>query len=320
MAETQTVMAVDIGTNSVKMTIARRGADGRPEVLADRTEITRLGKKVDADGRLLDEAVERTLAALKNFAEEATSFDTGRIAAVGTSALRDAANGPEFVTRAEEILGGKVEIIAGEREAELIYQAASRDPDLPLPKDAETLLATMDIGGGSTEVVLGRGGKVLFRDSLQLGAVRVTERALPSDPPTEPEITAATQLVDEILTKVPLPEPSGQATIVVGSGGTAANLASMERCAGLPEGSPRPSLEELHAAKVTLAQIDARIRDLAARLLAERRITPGLEPDRADVIIAGAIIQAQALRRLGAQEVIVSLRGLRYGLLYEMLG
>ncbi|MBC8101821.1 MAG: Ppx/GppA family phosphatase [Cytophagales bacterium] len=317
---TSVVAAVDIGTNSVKMTVAVGGAGERPRVLADRTATTRLGKKVDADGRLTDEAVARTLAALDGFAREARALGATRIDAVGTSALRDAANGMEFVARAAALLGGRVEVISGDREAALIYAAARHDRDLPRPPDDTTPLATMDIGGGSTEIVLGSGDLVTFRDSLQLGAVRLTERALPSDPPTTEERAAAAALADEILAAVPAPTYDGGGVIVVGSGGTAANLAAMELSVHRPADAPPLTLEDVHATRLTVEQIEAWIADLAAKPLAQRRETPGLEPDRADVIIAGAIIQARALRHLHASAVIVSLRGLRYGLLYEMLG
>jgi exopolyphosphatase/guanosine-5'-triphosphate,3'-diphosphate pyrophosphatase len=306
--------AVDIGTNSVKLTVGRRGEDGSLSILLDTTAITRLGKGVDEAGRLDPEAVRRTLDALAGFGAEAKALGATRIAAVGTSALRDAADGREFIAEASNRLGGPVEVISGEREAELIYNAARRDPEIARQTRGAAALAVMDIGGGSTEVVLGRGDAVRFRDSLQLGAVRLTERTLHSDPPTEAERGAAVALADEALAAVPAPEGG---VVAVGSGGTIANLAAMERMAADP--ARRPTPDDLHGTRLTLDQIEARIRALAALTLAERRQTPGLEPDRADVIIAGAIIQARALRRLGADGVIASARGLRYGLLYELL-
>ncbi len=318
VTEAITVAAVDIGTNSVKMTVATGSALSPLRILADRTVITRLGKKVDADGRLTDEAIERTLTALGDFAREAQSLGATRLEAVGTSALRDAANGKEFVARAEATLGGNVEVISGDREAALIYTAARRDRDLPLPTDPNTTLATTDIGGGSTEVVLGRGEAVLYRESLQLGAVRLTERALSTDPPTAMELDHAAAIADDILSAVPAASLS-ERIILVASGGTAANLAAMELSIGRAADAPPLTLEDVHATRLTIAQIEARIADLAAKPLSERRNTPGLEADRADVIVAGAIIQARALRHLGTDTMIVSLRGLRYGLLYEML-
>lgn len=308
---TAVVAAVDIGTNSVKMTVGEKDSSGTLRVLEDVTKITRLGKGVDAGGSLAPEAVEKTLTALAWFGDLARKHGVGKVAAVGTSALRDAANGAEFVHEAERRVGGPVEVISGDREAQLIYLAARRDPDLSRTVPADALLATTDIGGGSTEVVLGQGDAVRYRDSLQLGAVRLTERALPSDPPTEQEIAHASELADEALAAVPVPPEGEGAVILVASGGTAANLAGMERGGFAPD---------LHAMRLTCAQIKARIASLAAVPLAERRKTPGLEPDRADVILAGAIIQARVLHRLGGDALFVSLRGLRYGLLYELLG
>ncbi|MES2459215.1 MAG: Ppx/GppA phosphatase family protein [Armatimonadota bacterium] len=319
VSDAATVAAIDIGTNSVKMTVATGGLGAPLHVLADVTSITRLGKKVDAEGRLTTEAVNRTLAALDGFAHEARSLGATRITAVGTSALRDAANGKEFVQRAEALLGGKVEVITGDREATLIYTAARHDRDLPLPESSDITLATTDIGGGSTEVVLGRGDTVTFRTSLQLGAVRLTERAMLSDPPTPAELAQAIAIADDALAVVPV-TPAREAVFMVGSGGTAANLAAMKLSVGRPTGSPALTLEEVHATRLTLEEIEERIESLAAVPVFERRAVPGLEPDRADVIVAGAIIQARALRHLDASTMIVSLRGLRYGLLYEMLG
>lgn len=308
-----------MGTNSVKLTVGGPGEDGRMRVLHDRTKITRLGKNVDAAGRLDPEAVRRTLDALAEFAEEARNLGARRIAAVGTSALRDAADGAQFVAEAEKALGGTVEVITGEREADLIYAAVLRDPDLNLRArfiDAEdaTLIA-MDIGGGSTEIVIGQGETVLFRDSVQMGAVRLTERALPSDPPTASEIERAIGIADEAVARIPAPTDfvDNPLIMVVGSGGTISNLAAMEK--RQPDFRP----DALHGMTLSRSQIEERIEMLAKRTVAERREIPGLEPDRADVILAGAILQARALYRFNASSVTVSTRGLRYGLLYELL-
>jgi exopolyphosphatase/guanosine-5'-triphosphate,3'-diphosphate pyrophosphatase len=311
--KTEIAAAVDIGTNSVKITVGRREADGRVTVLLDQTSITRLGKGVDKTGRLDDEAMHRTLTALASFGQDARNLAAQTIAAVGTSALRDAANGPAFVRQAAGDLGGTVEVIAGEREASLVYASARHDADLHLPADAT--LVTIDIGGGSTEIVIGRGDDITFRDSLQLGAVRVTERTLPTDPPTADERNAAVKMIDDALGHVPTPEGT---VLVVASGGTAANLAAMEIMAAPRETKVTP--DTLHGTRLTLAQVEARIDSLAALPLTERKKTPGLEPDRADVIIAGMLVQARALHRFGVETLVVSARGLRFGLLYELLG
>ena len=314
-----TAAAIDIGTNSVKLTVGRYNGD-RLEIVTDTTRITRLGKGVDAGGRLDSAAIDRTLDALHEFIQLAQAGGATRIAVIGTSALRDAANGAEFVDAARVALlpaHGTIEIIAGEREAALIYTAARRDPDLRRLTGGALAVAVTDVGGGSTEVVIGAGEAVQFAGSLQLGAVRLTERAgMVSDPPTDGELIAATAIARELLHAAPA--STGGGVVVVGSGGTAANLAAMQWREENPE-TPL-TIDTLHGMTLTRAQITDRIARLAALPLAARRNTPGLEPDRADVIVAGAIIQAEALARLGADSLLVSLRGLRYGLLYELLG
>jgi exopolyphosphatase / guanosine-5'-triphosphate,3'-diphosphate pyrophosphatase len=271
---------------------------------------------VDAQGRLDLGAVERTLDALRDFRRLADEAGVRTVAAVGTSALRDAANGPEFVSKATNLLGGTVEVISGDREAELTYLAARRDPLIAarLAESASETVATMDSGGGSTEFVIGQGDHIVYRESLQIGAVRLTERAGFSDPPTREELDRAVVYADDALASVPTSEDG---LILVASGGTVANLAGME----VAEADPRTPVtaDTLHGTILTLAQVESRLQRLASVPLAERRQTPGLEPDRADVIVAGAIIQARALRHLGVDEVIASARGLRFGLLYSLL-
>lgn len=312
----KTVAAVDIGTNSVKLVIARRAEEGGLDVLLDTTTITRLGKGVDAQGCLDPRAVERTLDALRDFARLAQEADVETIAAVGTSALRDAANGPDFVHQATALLGGTVEVISGDREAQLIYLAARKDPLISsrLAESGSESVATMDSGGGSTEFVIGQGNHILYRESLQLGAVRLTERAGFSDPPTTEELDRATVYADDILSAVPNSEDG---LILVASGGTIANLAAMELAES--DSGAVVTADSLHGTVLNLTQIEARAHRLASVPLAERRQTPGLEPDRADVIVAGAIILARTLRHLDVTETIASARGLRYGLLYSLL-
>jgi exopolyphosphatase/guanosine-5'-triphosphate,3'-diphosphate pyrophosphatase len=314
MAQTRIAAAIDIGTNSVKITIGRLAPHDRLEVLADRTTITRLGKGVDAAGRLTEEAMQATLAVLASYAQEARNWGAHKIAAVGTSALRDAANGADFVRRAERDLEATVNIITGDREAALIYLAARHDPDLSALAAAAETLVTTDIGGGSTEVVVGSGEEVSFRKSLQIGAVRLTERCLPSDPPAAEELNAARQAAHTEMTALPPPQTGA---LVVASGGTAANLAAMALRATDP--GAVLSVETLHGVRLSRESIETRIVQLSRLPLRARRETPGLEPARADVIIGGAIIQAAALERLGAKGLIVSSRGLRFGLLYELL-
>lgn len=317
MTNYKTVAAVDIGTNSVKMTVAQRSAEGALNILFDGTTITRLGKGVDSSGRITDEAAERTLSALAEFGERARSLGAQTVAAVGTSALRDATNGAEIVAEAERRLGGTVEIIVGEREAELTYRAARNDADIARATGAmmAALFATSDIGGGSTEIVQGVDADIIYAESIQIGAVRLSERAGLGDPITGESFQTALLLANAALADVPTP-PAALAPVLVASGGTAANLAAMEIAA---RGEP-VTFDAVHASRLTREQIESRTVLLASLPLAERRNVPGLEPDRADVIVAGAIIQARVMARLGVDSLFVSLRGLRYGLLYELTG
>jgi exopolyphosphatase/guanosine-5'-triphosphate,3'-diphosphate pyrophosphatase len=301
--------AVDIGTNSVKLIVGRRGDDGAVRVLLDTATITRLGKGVATTGRLDSGAVQRTLDTLAGFAAQARAQGATRFVAVGTSALRDAGeSGAQFLIDARTALGGPVEVISGEREARLTYLAARRDPDLNLPPDGP--LATSDIGGGSTELVLGIGDEVHQAESLQLGAVRLTERVAPRDPWTDDDLVHAASLADAALSAFTASET---VYALVASGGTAANLA------GVLRGRRITSADQVHGQGIDAAERDAALRRLAALPLSERRTVPGLEPDRADVIVAGLVIQAAVCRRLGVDRLTVSARGLRYGLLIELL-
>lgn len=307
------VAAVDIGTNSVKMVMGWQN-QGQIEIMDVPPIVTRLGQGVDTAGRLDERAIERTLQALNTFAIQARNAGVTVIKAVGTSALRDASNGSEFVSKAENILGGTVEIISGDREARLVYGTARQEATTMAP-DASTIVTT-DVGGGSTEIVIGLSENILYCQSLQLGAVRLTERVLTSDSPTEKEVTTAMDIVDEALRDIP--QISGDIAIIA-SGGTVANLGAMHIAEQSPAFSRQDTFRVLHGLSLTNQEIVARIHRLRVLTLSERRTVLGLEPDRADVIIAGAIIQARILHHLKVGTLFVSVRGLRYGLLYEML-
>jgi exopolyphosphatase / guanosine-5'-triphosphate,3'-diphosphate pyrophosphatase len=307
------VAAIDIGTNSVKMVVGEENG----HILFDGSKITRLGKGIAAqDGNLLPDAVALTLSALAEFGERARLLGAAKIHAIGTSALRDAGEKAQaqFITQVNALFGNTedvtVEIISGDQEAYLTYVSARKDPDLAIPNDA--LLATTDGGGGSTEVVMGDNSGIIFQHSLQIGAVRLTEQALYSNPPTDCELSDAEELAG-LRTEV-IPLPSHPVTMVA-SGGTAANLAAMH----LAENGNEANVNTIHGVTLTKEAIIERGKALAALPWADRRETPGLEPARADVIVAGILIQVALMERLRADSLTVSARGLRYGLLYEML-
>lgn len=298
------VAAIDIGTNSVLMLVAEVAGDELRAVV-DEATITRLGQGVGATGTLAPEAVERTLGCLSRYAGTLKRLGASDVIAVATSAMRDASNGNAFLDRAEAILGTRPEVIAGEREAELTFRGA-----LSGLRPADRV-AVFDVGGGSTEVIVGRAdGAIEAAASVDVGAVRLTERHVVADPPGSAALSAIRRDAEAALATAPridgLP--------LVGVAGTVTTLAAM--VAGV---TPYRG-EAVHGARLALTTIEAAAARLGALPLAERRSLPGLDPGRADVIVAGAIIVAAACRAAGAEALVVSDRGVRWGLASELAG
>lgn len=302
------VACVDIGTNSVLLLVAERSEGGGVVPVVDRATITRLGEGVDASGELAPAARERTLRCLQGYAEEARRLGASRVLAVGTSALRDARGGADFVREAAVLLGEAPRVISGDEEARLTFRGALAGLSLP-PGPA----AVVDIGGGSTEIIFGTSdaaGLSLERAvSLDIGSVRLTERYLPSDPPTADEILALQAEVDRQLATL-APHPG---VTLVAVAGTATTLAAVAREIVPYDGA------RVHGLSLEAAEIDALALRLAALPVAARRALPGLEPKRADVIAAGALLLARVLRWGGWSRLTVSDRGVRWGLALDGL-
>jgi exopolyphosphatase/guanosine-5'-triphosphate,3'-diphosphate pyrophosphatase len=298
------VAAIDVGTNTALLLVARVGADGKIETLAERAEITRLGRGIGGDGALGAEGIARTLEALRGYAEIARGHGA-KIAAVGTEALRRAPNAAAFLGPAAEILGAPIEVIDGAREAALTFRAvAAAFPDA-LAGD----LVVLDIGGGSTEIVIASGGVVRFKVSLPLGSVRFTEKFIRHDPPQADEIAAVREAVDHAIAAVPFP-PAG--ATLVGVAGTVTSLAAMAESLASYD-PPR-----VHGYRLSRGSLADQIARLAGATQAERERMVGLDPRRADVILAGALILDGLATAAGAAEVRVSDRGIRWGLLHEL--
>jgi exopolyphosphatase/guanosine-5'-triphosphate,3'-diphosphate pyrophosphatase len=273
-------------------------------VLEDRAEITRLGRGIGHNGALDGDAIARTLAVLREFAAAARQHQA-RIAAIGTEALRRAPNAAAFLDPAAEILGTQIEVIDGEREAALTFRAVVASfPDLQTGP-----LAVVDIGGGSTEIVLASGGQASFRTSLPLGSVRLTEAFIHHDPPTAAERAATADAIDSTIRGVPFPQ---QRTTLVGVAGTVTSVAAM--ALGLASYDPA----RVHGYRLTRADLDREIARLAAATQVERERMVGLDPRRADVILAGAMILERIAAAAGVTEVRVSDRGIRWGLFHEL--
>jgi exopolyphosphatase/guanosine-5'-triphosphate,3'-diphosphate pyrophosphatase len=297
------VAAIDCGTNTVKLLIG-----ALPEVAVREMRIVRLGQGVDATGRLADEALERTFAALDEYADLIQAHRVERIRFCATSASRDAANADVFVAGVRARLGVEPEVVSGDEEAALAFDGAVRNLRAA---PAEPVLV-VDIGGGSTELVLGTtSGGPDAAVSLDIGSVRLHERHLHSDPPTADEVEACVADVDGHLDGSPVPLV-GAAT-VVGVGGTVTtvgagvlDLAAYER--DLVDQAVLP-VEDVHA--------------LAGRLLAmpyaERLDLPWLHPGRADVIGAGVLILDRVLRRTGVTTLVVSEADILDGIAWSLV-
>ncbi len=292
---------IDIGTNSTLLLVAERGADGRLVPVVERIEITRLGRGVDRTRRLAPEALSETLAAIGSFAREARALGCGEVWATATSAARDAENGQELVDGARR-LGVQVEIIGGEREAQLSWMAVASE--FLRPGDG---LAVIDIGGGSTEFIVGTGDTFAMRHSFDVGSVRLTERLVRGEPPGPASIAAVRETLRTTFAAV----PSAAGHRVVGIAGTFTTLRTVSL------GMAVYDVTRVHGAVMSLDEIDAIATRLAAMTLDERRRLPGLDPKRADVIVAGALVAAESVRALGAREVTIGDRGVRWGYLYD---
>lgn len=298
--------AIDIGTNSTKMTVADVSDDGTLSVVAEQSDVTRLGEGVDASKRLTDGAMTRTLDAIARFAEGARQQGAETVLGAGTSALRDAANGADFIAQAKARADVDIQIISGDREAQLAYAAVRSDSTLHIP--AASPLLVFDIGGGSTELILGDANGVGRHKSLDIGAVRLTERFLHSDPPTAYELDQAVRYARAALDTFPTPDTT---PLVAGIGGTAVNIAAVTL------GQAKPDPDALHATTLAHSDVAAALDRFAHQPLATRREIPGLEPKRADVIVAGALILDCLLTYFHADRFTLSARGLRYGLLAD---
>ncbi|MBI3945120.1 MAG: Ppx/GppA family phosphatase [Armatimonadetes bacterium] len=299
--------AIDIGTNSVLLTVGERAPGGEIHILDDRSEITRLGQGVDHDRLLRPEAMARTAAAVAEFAERARRLGAAVVRAVGTSAARDARNTEAFARLLRERAGLALEVLSGEEEARLSYQAVRGDASLGLPPGD---LIVVDIGGGSAEFIHGDEAAIRFRASIDCGAVRTTERFFADDPPTPAQMAAAAAWLDARLGALP-DLPAGAP--LVGIGGTFVNLAGVRLA--LPEFQPG----RLHGLLLDRGAVERQIARFASMPTEARRGIPGLEPKRADIILAGALLLGRILERRRADVIRVSVRGLRYGVLFEMM-
>ncbi|MFI1657721.1 exopolyphosphatase [Streptomyces sp. NPDC020472] len=288
------VAGIDCGTNSIRLLVA----DVHPETgelieLDRRMTIVRLGQGVDKTGRLAPEALERTFAACREYAEVIRELGAERIRFVATSASRDAENRADFVNGVVEILGVEPEVITGDQEAEFSFTGATGE----LHGDDRRLV--VDIGGGSTEFVVGNKHVEAAR-SVDIGCVRLTERHVRHDPPTAEEVAAIRADVRAALDLAAEAVPIDTAETLVGLAGSVTTVAAI--ALGLPEYDS----EKVHHSRLSAAQVAEVTERLLASTHDERAAIPVVHPGRVDVIIAGALVLREIVERVGAREVVVS--------------
>jgi exopolyphosphatase/guanosine-5'-triphosphate,3'-diphosphate pyrophosphatase len=304
------VAAVDCGTNSVRLLIADVDAGaGTLRDVVRRLEIVRLGQDVDRTGRLADEAVQRTLAVLREYAAQITDRGADRVRVVATSATRDAVNRDRFVTGVVDILGVTPEVVTGEQEAALSFAGATRE--LLGRRDVPSPYLVLDIGGGSTEFVLGR-DTVEASASIDLGCVRLTERHFRHDPPQGDEVAAVEADLDAGLAEVQGVVPLERVGSLVGVGGTVTTVAA------LALGLDSYDAERIHLSRVPANDV-CEVSDRLLRMARPARAAlPVMHPGRVDVIVAGALILATVVDRLGVDEVVVSEHDVLDGLAWSL--
>ncbi|HKU31949.1 MAG TPA: Ppx/GppA phosphatase family protein [Arthrobacter sp.] len=285
------VAAIDCGTNSIRLLIADADHAGSHAPLRDivrEMRVVRLGQGVDATGELAPEALERTFAAAGDYAGLIRHHGAGRIRFVATSASRDARNRDVFVDGIRSLLGVEPEVISGDEEASLSFAGASS----VLPPSGKDAVLVVDLGGGSTEFVLGDDDGVIAAKSVDIGCVRLTERHLHSDPPTPAELAAAEADVDAAIDLANRTVPLNQATAVVGVAGTITTITA--HALGLSEYDPAA----IHGASLDLDTICDAATSLIEMTREERARLPYMHPGRVDVIGAGALVWRRILQRL----------------------
>ncbi len=306
------VAAIDCGTNSIRLLVADITVEAGNSTLVDldrRMEIVRLGQGVDRTGRLAPEALDRTFAALRRFADRIDELGAERVRMVATSATRDAANRDEFVAGVQDILGVPPEVVSGGEEAQLSYVGATRE----LGDDMTPPYLVVDIGGGSTELVLGN-GTMRGAISVDIGCVRLTERHFHDDPPTAGQVAEARADIEAALGRVEQAVPMHEARTLVGLAG------SVTTVGGIALDLPAYDAIAIHHSRVAARTV----REISDRLIAldhdARAAIPVMHPGRVDVIAAGALVLRAIVDRVGAAEVVVSEHDILDGIAWSCVG
>lgn len=300
--------AIDCGTNAIRLLVADV-RDGQLREVDRRMLTVRLGEGVDATGEFAPAALQRTFAAVDEYAADIARYGVSDVRMVATSASRDARNAGDFVDGVRSRLGVDPEVISGFEEASLSFVGAARGL-----AGLESPLLVADIGGGSTELVRGDASSLELDTSfsMNIGCVRMTERHLHSDPPTEEEVERTVTTVDQALDEALATVPVGDVRAFVGLAGTVTTIAAMAH--GLPD----YDAAAIHGLVTTLEQVEAVTDRLLGMTRGERAAEPVMHPGRVDVIAGGALVLRQILSRLPVQEVIASETDLLDGIVYSL--
>ncbi len=298
------VAAVDCGTNSIRLLVSDVPADGAAVDLLRRMEVVRLGEGVDATGRLAPQAIERTRRVLVEYAAQARDLGAERVRMVATSASRDAVNRTDFEDMVQAVLGQLPDVVTGDEEAGLSFLGATASlasgaaahgaPPPPPPH------LVVDIGGGSTEFVLGDAAGVSAVRSVDIGCVRLTERHLRSDPPTADEIQAAESDIRAALVDVVAEVPVDRAATLVGVAGSVTTVAAL--ALGLPAYDP----DAIHGSRIPVGAVRSVTAGLLTATRARRAAMPVMHPGRVDVIGGGALVLRVLMDAFAIDEVVVS--------------
>lgn len=297
---------IDIGTNSIKLYVAELGSDGSLATVIDKNNIARLGEGMDEERTLQQEAIRRNAEAVAEFADLAKSNGAGEIVAVGTMALRTAKNAKDFIDAVRDLSGIEVRVIPGEEEAEFAYLAVLSGIGASVER-----LAVCDVGGGSTEFIFGGQAGIDRRFSINLGAVKVSADYLSSDPPSSKEVEDAISYVLDVLKENGVND-NMPVDKLVGIGGTITSMGAVKF--KMEKYDP----DVIQGSILTRDDVDRLIALFRSVPLDERRNIVGLQPKRAEVIIGGACIVRGIMESLGTDELTMSDRGLRHGLMFRL--
>jgi exopolyphosphatase/guanosine-5'-triphosphate,3'-diphosphate pyrophosphatase len=294
------VAVVDIGSNSTRLLIADVG-EGRVSEVERQSRVTRLGRGVDLSEQLSAEAIEAACEAIADYVEICRETGVETVDAIATSAVRDASNGSAFVAELRERFALSARVLDGEEEARLTYVGATCEH---VPSEPTLVV---DIGGGSTELIVGTGREIAFHTSLQAGVVRHSERHIASDPPTALELEALAADIRALIEGAISNQPNATAGAGIAVAGTPTSLASVE--IGLEPYDPK----QVHGHTLNLTSIQRLLSQLASAPLSKRAGIAGLHPDRAPNIVAGVVILVETMRAFGLEQIEVSEHDILYG-------